>query len=158
MVHHHKLLLEEDDALETFFLVALHCSEDPYKMAFIINKQTQISLKRNEKDIHLSYPVFSYEDSLTYTQYHLIANKCQVKITKKEAKEDLFSDVESEKYITKHLVSKYQTVDYFLKISTEEVGKTLKTLLLNINNIPQIISAYPINTKDLYTINNLIFD
>ena len=42
----HKLILE-DDYQEEFSLIAIHCSEEPYKMAYILNKHLSLRLSRD---------------------------------------------------------------------------------------------------------------
>ena len=41
----HKLILE-DDYQEEFSLIAIHCSEEPYKMAYMLNKHLSLRLSR----------------------------------------------------------------------------------------------------------------
>ena len=43
----HKLVLE-NDFQEEFSLIAIHCSEEPYKMAYMINKQVVFTIIKKE--------------------------------------------------------------------------------------------------------------
>ncbi|MFT4943981.1 MAG: hypothetical protein ACI8RH_001729, partial [Flavobacteriales bacterium] len=41
----HKLVLD-DDFEEDFSLIAIHCSEEPYKVAYILNQFARLKLRR----------------------------------------------------------------------------------------------------------------
>ena len=64
----HKLVLE-NDFQEEFSLIAIHCSEEPYKMAYMINKQVPLKLARKKLDVDFSnngldiaFAIFEFED------------------------------------------------------------------------------------------------
>ena len=74
----HKLVLE-NDFQEEFSLIAIHCSEQPYKMAYMINKQVSLRLARKKLDVDFSnngldiaFPIFEYEDESNYFVYNFI--------------------------------------------------------------------------------------
>lgn len=165
MANHHKLLLEDDEITERFFLFAIHCSEEPFKIAFILNKQAQLCLKRANSDLQVSinknevlFPVFNFEDTFLYTKYNLVANKSNLINPQTEETSNLFSTVKTEKHLVHYLIPKQQKVDYFLKVSAENENKIPENLLSKINNIQQIISAYTIDTAYFKPINHLISD
>ena len=79
----HKLVLD-DDFEEDFSLVAIHCSEEPYKVAYILNQFARLKLRREKSDlaftssgIEITLPLFGFEDRTEYTGYSLVANKCK---------------------------------------------------------------------------------
>ena len=43
----HKLVLDEDFT-EDFSLIAIHCSEEPYKVAYILNQFAHLKLRRKK--------------------------------------------------------------------------------------------------------------
>ena len=45
----HKLVLDDDFA-EDFSLIAIHCSEEPYKVAYILNQFARLKLRREKSD------------------------------------------------------------------------------------------------------------
>ena len=64
----YKLILE-DDFKDEFTLIAIHCSEEAYKMAFLLNQHLSLQLKRRRTDLdfskqglELSFPWFEFED------------------------------------------------------------------------------------------------
>ncbi|MDB4299235.1 IPExxxVDY family protein [Flavobacteriaceae bacterium] len=46
----HKLVLD-DDFEEDFSLIAIHCSEEPYKVAYILNQFARLKLRREKVDL-----------------------------------------------------------------------------------------------------------
>ena len=79
-----KLLL--DDTFEyDFALIAMHCSLEDYRLAFILNKYAGLHLKC-AKDVYYytkndrySFPTMQYEDVKNYVNYTLISNKYKFK-------------------------------------------------------------------------------
>lgn len=49
----HKLVLD-DDFEEDFSLIAIHCSEEPYKVAYILNQFARLKLRREKLDLAFS--------------------------------------------------------------------------------------------------------
>ena len=102
---HHKLLLE-DDSNDNYSLISIHCSEEPYKLAFMLNKHLSIHLKRKPLDLDFSnkgldvtFPIFEYKNNLNHSFYNLVANKCYSQSAKVHSSGGLFDDIESEKTI-----------------------------------------------------------
>lgn len=160
----HKLLLV-DDVNEDFSLIAIHCSEESYKMAFMLNKQLKFKLARKPLDVDfsnegldVSFPIFDYEDSLTYIYYNLVANKCKSLSAKVHSSGGLFEDFPSKKTITTFLLNDYKKVDYFLKINSDYEKVPLRNLISSINEIEQVISAYSVESNKIKIKTNLIFN
>ena len=64
----HKLVLV-DDFQEEFSFIAIHCSEEPYKMAYMLNKHLSLRFARKRLDVDfsnkgldISFPIFECED------------------------------------------------------------------------------------------------
>lgn len=160
----HKLILE-GDFQEEFSLIAIHCSEEPYKMAYMLNKHMSLRLSRKKLDVDfssqgldISFPLFEYEDELSYIIYNLVSNKNKSLTAKFQSSGGLFSDVSSEKTITTFLLKEFKNVDYFLKIQSDYEKVSTKKLISTINEIEQVISAYTIESEKIKSKNNLIFN
>ena len=160
----HKLILE-GDFQEEFSLIAIHCSEEPYKMAYMLNKRMSLRLSRTKLDVDfssqgldISFPLFEYEDELSYIIYNLISNKNKSLTAKFQSSGGLFSDVSSEKTITTFLLKEFKNVDYFLKIQSDYEKVSTRKLISTINEIEQVISAYTIESEKIKSKNNLIFN
>jgi len=160
---HHKLELE-DDFKETYSLVAIHCSEEAYKMAYILNKSLGLRLQRRDVDLEFSnkgleitFSLFEYEDSIQYTTYNLVANKCKSEIANVQSSSGLFSSELPETVVT-YLLPEHKRADYFLKIYSDFEIIPMRKLVFEINQIKQVISAYTIDAEELKSKSNLIFD
>lgn len=161
---HHKLVLD-DDFKEEFSLVAIHCSEEDYKIAYFLNRHLDLGLKRDAIDLDYSnddmeatFPLFQYTSDLQYTSYDLVANKCKSTAQNAQVQGGLFSEEASEKYIITYLLPEHKKVDFFLKISSEFSTIPLRNIIATVNKIKQVISAYKIDPESIKSKNNLIFD
>ena len=160
----HKLILDDDFA-EDFSLIAIHCSEESYKLAYLLNQFVDIRLKREQLDLEYSnngleitFPLFGFNDQLKYTSYYLVANKCKSQIAKLSSSGGLFGELIQDETLTTILIPEYKQVDYFLKIQSDYNKVATRNLIATINSIKQVISAYDIQTENLKSKNNLIFD
>ena len=55
----HRLLVDDFD-VETYSLFAIHCTLDDYRVAYLLNKQLQINLKRKPHDLDVHYTSSSF--------------------------------------------------------------------------------------------------
>lgn len=161
---HHKLIFEEEDE-DDYTLIAIHCSEEPYKLAFLLNKYLNLRLYRKRLDLDfskdgldISYPLFSYEDEFKYRKYTLVANLSRTVEAHFYSSGGLFRDLQSEKVVFNYLLPEFKKVDFFLKVENESMEDKLHEAIFHLNNIEQIISAYPIDNKEIKSLKNLIFD
>lgn len=160
---HHKLQLD-DDFKEAYSLIAIHCSEEAYKMAYILNKFVGLRLKRKTEDLEFSikgknaaFSLFEFEDYVQYTTYYLVSNKCRSEIISPVGSKGLFNSDLPETVIT-HLLPEHKKADYFLKVQSDFEIIPLRKLIFEINEIKEVISAYIINVEELKSESNLIFD
>ncbi len=155
----------DDDGKETFSLLAIHCSEEAYILAYLLNKHLGFHLKRERLDLNYvnngleaSFPLFQYENNFQYTIYNLVANKCKSLAAHVNSSGGLFYDDASEKTVITYLIPEYNKVDYFLKIRSEYESILLRNIIREINDIKRIISAYEVGVDNLKSKNNLIFN
>lgn len=160
----HKLLYD-DEMEDPFSLVAIHCSEEDYKLAYLLNQFLNTKFKRSKKDLDFSsdgkiilFPLYAYEDLKDYNSFYLVANKCKMMEASLQSSGGLFSESVSEKATTHYLLPEMKNVDYFLKIQTDYGNFPIESLISEINKIKQIISAYFVETEKIKSKNNLIFD
>lgn len=158
-------LIVTDDFAEDFLLVAIHCSEEAYKVAFLLNQFAGLRLQRSRLDLEYSnegleitFPLFDFEDVMHYVNYDLVANKCVSKSARIASSGGLFGGENISEMVTTLLIPEYKQVDFFLKISTDAPSVAIRKIVTDINQIKQVISAYQIDTEKLKSRNNLIFD
>lgn len=159
----HKLWLDEEME-EDFTLIAIHCSEEAYKMAFMLNRQLAIQLKRRRVDLDFSvkgldvtFPIFKFEDEFQYTTYYLVSNKCKSKEARLNSAGGLFDDQESGKTVTAYLLPELKKVDFFLKIESDFESIPLRKTLAQLNEIKEVISSYQVEKEQIKSNKNLIF-
>ncbi len=158
----HKLLiteLEEDD----YFLLAIHCSLEDYRMAYVLNKYLGTCLKRMKLDLKagattpLSFSWYQWYDKRYGITWNLINNQSHTDadhiLFDKET--PLFLELESISMAKGNFIQEYPKADYFLKIDKE--AEAPRKILADLNTIPQIITAYTVDTRSLKTTHHLIF-
>ncbi len=70
----------------------------------------------------------------------------------------LFGDEIHEEVVTKYLLPEFKKVDFFLKIASEYDTKPIRKLLMQLNEIDQVISAFIVEVSEVKSRENLIFD
>ncbi|GAA4801331.1 IPExxxVDY family protein [Litoribaculum gwangyangense] len=155
----HKLNFDDafDEVLYT--LIAMHCSLEDYRLAYLLNKNLGISLKRKSEDLDYSsglasYSIFEWEDSKQLITWNLVSNICKTQIIQKADYQSLFNTTQTKTF---YLLPEYKAVNYFLKIDSEFSFSKEKFILNHILSMPQIVTAYSINTNQLQSKENLIF-
>lgn len=143
---------------EDFTLIGIHCYEEDYKLAYLLNKQLNYSFYKSKDKLDFVNPkkefdFFKYKNEKEFITLYLINNK---DIHQKSEK--ITNSLFNEKYTSiNYLIPEYQKADYLLKIkggSNELVNELIKKL----KNIKQVIASYPIDTQKLKSKNNLIFN
>tara|TARA_R110002050_G_scaffold157464_1_gene286083 strand:- start:38486 stop:38971 length:486 start_codon:yes stop_codon:yes gene_type:complete len=157
----HKLVLDDvfDEVLCT--LIAIHCSLEDYRLAYLLNKHLGITLIRKPSDLDYdkgksTYSIFEWEDDKQLTTWSLVSNVCKTESFQQINYESLFEN--QEKIIkTTNLIPEYKRVNYFLKIDNEFDFSKEKYIVDNILKISQIATAYSIDSSQLKSKDNLIF-
>ncbi|HET8753690.1 MAG TPA: IPExxxVDY family protein [Salinimicrobium sp.] len=159
----HKLGLD-DFADQPFKLIAIHCSVEEYKLAFLLNKHLDLRLVRVRKDIdfhfksvEVLFALYKFSDELRYCDFYLISNKCQ---TKSQTMTEIGSLFEEEEMISNisFLLPEFQKADFFLKIVDEADSVKEQVLINKMKEIPQIATAYIIDSEQIKSKENLIFE
>lgn len=159
----HKMLLDEVEE-DHFQLIAIYCSIEDYKMAFLLNKFLHLQLKRtrqdvdfNHKTVRAQYPLYSFKDPTNYRTYYLVANKFKGQAKKVLSSGSLFVE-EEVRPLEMQLIPEQKKVDFFLKIEEDIENKQLIKTLNIISQIPQVVAAYKIDVDHLKSKQNLIFE
>ena len=158
----HKLILEDvfDEALYT--LIAIHCTLEDYRLAYLLNKHLGITLSRKASDLdfnngQVSYSIFEWEDHKQLVTWSLVSNICK---TEELQQTDFTSLFDNQEKVTKtfQLLPEHKTVNYFLKIDSEFSFSKEKYILDSILKTPQIATAYSVDSSKLKSKDNLIFN
>lgn len=155
-----KLILDDFFENHSFTLIGIHCTIEDYRLGYLLNKSLNLHLKRQTKDLENNkntiYSIFEWEDKFLYNTWNLVANNCKIE-KEIESINTLFNLPQNE--IKMHpLIPEYKKANYLLKISDELPNGKAQIILKKILEIPQIITAYTIETNTLKSKDNLIFN
>jgi hypothetical protein len=157
----HKLVLDDVFEEVSYTLIAIHCTLEDYRLAYLLNKNLKISLIRRAKDLDYfkgtsTYSIFEWEDCKQMVTWSFVSNVCKSRISEQVNSASLFS---TQQHITKtsYLVPEYKNVNYFLKIDNQFNINKETQILKSIIDISQIATAYSIDASQLKSKDNLIF-
>ncbi|NQX78743.1 IPExxxVDY family protein [Gilvibacter sp.] len=161
-----KLELTLDDDLDNSVVVAIHCSEPDFRMAYKINQILQLNLQREPQDLEFvyaegkaEYPFFYFEDWTHDRQFHLVANSTELLVDKPLAlSADLFGETAGPKARKVHLLPELKQADYLLKITSTKNNHSENVIVSRINEIAQVITAYVVDLQSVKSKSNLIFE
>lgn len=155
----------EDEMDEDFALVAIHCSEEEYKLAYLLNLNLDFKLKRRKVDLDFSFqgivvpfPIYDFVDTFSHNSFNLVRNKVSMEEFLISQASGLFPSEVSNKSRVYYLLPELKKVDYLLKIYSDLGPEQIKDLVSKVYNIKQVISAYSVELSDIKSKNNLIFD
>ncbi len=148
---------------DEFSLLAIHCHEEDYNVAFLLNKHLGLRLKKKgndldllQKDIPISFPLFEHREVTTQDSIFLVGNTFKTTHQKTTSAGSLFTEENEEK--TYYLVPEYKKTDYFLKIISDSPKDLGEEFLSKITKLPIVITAYSLDYSVLKSKQNLNFD
>lgn len=158
----HKLVMDDVFENECYTLIAIHCSIEDYRLAYLLNKRLNISLNKKQKDLDFnngakSYSIYEWINERQLITWNLVSNICKKEVDSSIDYQSLFST--QQKIIKTHyLVPEYDSVNYFLKIDCELTKDKETYIINNLLKILHIRTAYKINASLLKSKENLIFN
>jgi hypothetical protein len=157
----HKLILDDVFDEEVYTLIAIHCTIEDYRLAYLLNKYLGISLTRKLSDLDNneaknSCSIFEWKDTKHLITWSLVANICKTEIIQQKNYTSLFDSPEKLTKTT-YLIPEYKAVNYFLKIDNEFNLSKEKYILDSILAIHQVVTAFSIDINQLKSKDNLIF-
>lgn len=157
----YKLVLDDDIGYD-FTLIAIHCSLEPYYLAFLLNKHLKIKLARSRQDVQMSYQkeivqfaFFEFEDVPNYKTYQLIENRTRV--TQLASNQGLFGNQDTA-IVSYQFMQELPKVDYLIRITEDGSAFAKAKTVTTLNQIPQIVTAYSVEVSSLKAKENLIFE
>jgi hypothetical protein len=157
-----KLLLKSLIDLD-FKLIGISASEEPFKMAFLMNTFLKTHFKRAKNDVELitkkinvSFSLYTYEDPKTTRKLYFVQNKSQYIDQNPKFANSLSKN--QEQILGAYLLKSHKQSDYLIKIEDEFDRFKIKKMIHDLNEIPQIISAYEINREEIKSPGHLIFE
>ncbi|EDP96899.1 IPExxxVDY family protein [Kordia algicida OT-1] len=158
----HKLF-EDDFEEDNYTLIAIHCSTEDYRLAYLLNTNLNLKLARKREDLDYNYmeasfSIYEWNDEENCVTWNLVANTSKMEVEQTASAGSLFSDQQGKRTVSKYLIPERKRVDYFIKISSESYIKSSKIIVSKINAIAEVITAYSLNPNQLKSKNNLIFE
>lgn len=158
----HKLHLEEFDEID-YQLIAIHSTLEDYRLAYYINQNLPINLKKGNCNIQISnkegetqFTRFVFEDSKDIA-WNLVQNQNDVFVSSQNSNQGLFAE-SNNKFSTKiYLIPEFKKVDYFLKIENGEVKIDVTKITNSIKKIDRVSTVYAVEVEKIKSKNNLIF-
>jgi len=157
----HKLLVDDFND-DTYSLLAIHCTIEDYRVAYLLNRYLQINLKRNPQDLDFeyvsaSYSIYEWEDKSQQTTWSLVSNVCKKEEDSLISTGSLFN-VQSKIIRTHNLVPEFKKVNYLLKIDNGGNFINERAIVQKIQDISQIVAVFSIDVSQLKSKDNLIFN
>ena len=158
----HKLHLEEFDEID-YQLIAIHSSLEDYRLAYYINQNLPINLKKENCNIQISNKEGEtqmarafFEDSKDIA-WNLVQNQNDLFVPSQNSNQGLFAE-SNNKFSTKiYLIPEFKKVDYFLKIENGEVNIDVSKITNCIKKIERVSTVYAVEVEKIKSKNNLIF-
>lgn len=157
----YKLVLDDVFDESVFTLIAVHCTIEDYRLAYLLNQFLGINLVRFKFDLDFNlgktaYSLYKWKDKKQLIHWNLVSNICKTNDYSQTNNNSLF---ETTSTITKtyNLIPELRNVNYLLKIDDELDTKEYKEIINKISSIPQVATAYIVDYSQLKSKDNLIF-
>lgn len=157
-----RLSLDEFEQ-EEYHLIAIHSPLEDYRLAYFLNLQLNVNLKKSNTDLkilnknnEICFSKFCFEEEDLDCFWYLLQNRSSDFIDN-SITIDLFSESKPNYSKTEYLVNDYKKVDYFLKINTSSKKNYLQEIISKINLISNISASYEVDLEKSKSKNNLIF-
>ena len=157
-MNNHKLNLNQFP--ENYHLIAIHSDLDEFRLAFFLNKELNIGLKRKNNDIYFSeqnanYSSYEFLDETKYLKWIFFSNKSLV--SEKSPDQDLSLFGKGSTALNEiNLLSQQKSVDYFLIIENIANKTYIDKVLKKISEISGVITTF-LSENKLENKENLIF-
>jgi hypothetical protein len=158
----HKLPIEEFDEID-YQLIAIHSPLEDYRLAYYINQNLPINLKKSNSDIHISnkdgetqFARFVFVDDKDIA-WSLVQNQNDAILSSENKNQGLFANSSNAFSPKIYLIPEFKKVDYFLKIENGEVTVDMSKIANAIKKIDRVSTVYAVEVEKIKSKNNLIF-
>jgi hypothetical protein len=158
----HKLHIGEFDEID-YQLIAIHSPLEDYRLAYYINQNLPVNLKKSNCNIHISnkdgetqFTMFIFEDDKDIA-WNLVQNQNDAILSTENNNQGLFANSSNEFLPKIYLIPEFKKVDYFLKIENGEVAIDVSKIAKSIKKIDRVSTVYAVEVEKIKSKNNLIF-
>ena len=159
----HKLHIDEFDEID-YQLIAIHTALEDYRLAYYINQNLLITLKKSNCNIQISsldgetqFTRFIFEDEKAGVSYDLIQNKNDIVLSSQRVNHGLFAESNTHFSTKIYLIPEFKKVDYFLKIDNSSKITDISEIMGHLKKIDRISTVYSVDAEKIKSKNNLIF-
>ena len=159
----HKLHIDEFDEID-YQLIAIHTALEDYRLAYYINQNLLVTLKKSNCNIQISslngetqFTRFIFEDEKAGISYDLIQNKNDIVLSSQRVNQGLFAESNIPFSTKIYLIPEYKKVDYFLKIDNSCKITNISEIMGHLKKIDRVSTVYSVEAEKIKSKNNLIF-
>ena len=148
--------IDIDDENENEYWIALHTACEGFQLAYFINKNGLVKLKRSDNDIknYLDkgvFNIFEFIDKINHKYCHLISNKCVSENFSNSINNNSLFDVPERNEL--YLLKEFREVDFFIKSNDKNLHYTIYKELLA---LPMVSLAYVITESKILNKNLML--
>jgi len=148
--------LEIDDFEDSnFSLISIYTSLSDYKLAYLLNRDLNISFKRSKDSLVVEYgmqkacfSVYDYVDESKDMDWYLIENKHHG-VSNVPIENGLFGAINETVNRTSYLIPEKKKTDFLIKIEGDYDAYLIRNTLQKINKMEQVMTSYEINITTL---------
>ncbi|MEI6866025.1 IPExxxVDY family protein [Flavicella sp.] len=148
--------LEIDDFEDSnFTLISIYTSLSDYKLAYLLNRNLNISFKKSKDSLVLEdglqracFSVYRHEDESKDMNWYLIENKYHG-ISSDPIENGLFGAINETVNRTSYLIPEKKKTDFLVKIEGDYDSYLVHETIQNINKLEQVMTSYKIDITTL---------
>ena len=139
--------IEIDEENEEEYWIALHPTYEGFQLAYFINKNGLIKIRRSDNDIknYLDeglFNIFEFTDKINHKYCNLISNKCVLENFSNSINNNTLFNVPERNEL--YLLKEFKQVDFFIKSNDKDLHNLIhKELLI----MPMVSLVYVIPEK-----------
>ena len=141
----HYIDIDEDNEKE--YWIAVHSTYEGFQLAYFINKNGSLKLRRSDNDIknYLDegvFNIFEFTDKINHKYCNLISNKCVLENFSNSINNNTLFNVPERNEL--YLLKEFKQVDFFIKSNDKDLHNLIhKELLI----LPMVSLVYVIPEK-----------
>ena len=139
--------IDIDEENEKEYWIAVHTSYEGFQLAYFINKNGLLKLRRSDNDIknYLDegvFNIFEFNDKINHKYCNLISNKCVLENFSNSINNNTLFNVPERNEL--YLLKEFKQVDFFIKSNDKDLHNLIHEELLT---LPMVSLVYVIPEK-----------
>ena len=141
--------IEIDEENEEEYWIAVHTTYEGFQLAYFINKNGLLKLRRSDNDIknYLDeglFNIFEFTDKINHKYCNLISNKCVLENFSNSINNNTLFNVPERNEL--YLLKEFKQVDFFIKSNDKDLHNLIhKELLI----LPMVSLVYVVPEKNM---------